>query len=105
MTMDTKNSIDAVCEPIAGCRHCGRCVLCGPPCCAGMAADIKAYQQSPEFQAELKQRREKELTRKRATKLAKRARRVARLAAKTWDGYDQFLADQSAWEGFATRES
>jgi hypothetical protein len=55
------------------CPHCGRCVLCGPPCCEGMAKDIEADRlrrigQHPDQIA--------------ARRSAKRARKLARRAAK-----------------------
>jgi hypothetical protein len=86
------------------CPHCGACVICGPPCCDGMEADVRAYKQSPEYQEIVRKQREEGLARKRANKLAKRQRREAKLAAKAWDSYDQFLADQAAWEGLNPQE-
>jgi hypothetical protein len=41
---------------------------------------------------------------KQVRKLAKRIRRLAQLAARDWDGQDQYLADASAWEGFINKE-
>lgn len=87
------------------CPHCGRCVFCGPPCCDGMAADIRAYQQSPEYLELVARQRAQGKAAKHKRRCAKFQRRLDKLAAKTWDTYDQFLADQSAWEGLVTRES
>ncbi len=98
MTMDEKNWTDP-----PPCPHCGRCVLAGPPCCAGMAADIKAYQQSPEYLELVKRQRQEEKEAKRKRRCAKFQRRLDRLAARTWDTYDQYLADQSEWEGLVSK--
>lgn len=55
------------------CCHCGRCVLCGPPCCQGKVDDLKAEVevQKAKEQSERDMRREA----KRQRKLARRAER------------------------------
>jgi hypothetical protein len=83
------------------CPWCGRCLWIGGPCCVGMEAQMRLYTQSPEYQELVRQQRQDGLARKRATKQAKHARRMERLAIKlaSWDAYDQLLIDQASWEG------
>jgi hypothetical protein len=84
------------------CPWCGRCLWAGGPCCVGMQESMRRYVRSPEYQEMVRKQRENGLAHKRATKQAKRARRLERLVAKriaSWDTYDQFLADQASWEG------
>lgn len=84
------------------CPWCGRCLWAGGPCCAGAAEEVRRRHQTPEYKELHRQQREADLVRKRTTRVAKRARRLERLANKrlaSWDTYDQFLLDQQSWEG------
>jgi len=62
------------------CRHCGRCVFCGPPCCDGMAEDIKAWQNSPEYLELVRKQKEEGKRAKAERKAAKKLRRQKQLA-------------------------
>jgi hypothetical protein len=67
------------------CEGCGRCVLCGPPCCDVAAAKAKTaheeWLKSPEYAIALaaeKARRKEAALEKEKRRIAKRARREAR---------------------------
>ena len=64
--------IESELEP---CKHCGRLVLCGPPCCQGMKDDIKAKENTEKAKLE----EEKKIRRKakQQRKLMRRAKRCS----------------------------
>lgn len=63
---------------IPPCRHCGRCLLAGGPCCQGMAEDIAQTRLEEEAQVRAASKARHEIKRQR--KLVRRADRRAALA-------------------------
>ena len=89
------------------CPHCGRCVLAGPACCSGMAADIRAYESTPKHLAWKQQQRKEGAAAKATRKAAKRQRSLDKRAARGYpincDAQDRARVDASAWEGMIDR--